>query len=448
MFDLLIWGGLALALVIFAIGPPGKGGALALAYFLSLSLIHVPGVLPFIGSDPGFLDADETKIGFELTVIGMAAFVVGSILAGWMGRQTAPAKDTPPRLAKAFGHLSRRALVLGIVAYFVALPLSKRVPSLTSITAALGTLLTLGFWLALYAASVAADRRRTLATLALLPLLPVATLVAGATMNYAAGWVLSIFAFLFVIAQRRIWFYFGAPIAVFLTLSLFVTYMSWRSDYRAFVQTERTNLSERLDRVWAMITEFQLFDLGSPTHLAALDDRLNQNWLVGAGIIYHESGGAAFAYGGTVPPWAFIPRALWPSKPEIGGSGSISGGGGLVSDFTGIRFAEDTSVGVGQVLEFYINFGIPGVLIGFFGLGYLLMRLDLGIMRSLVTSDGHGLLLRAMPGLTLLNPGGSLLEMIVGSTAAYLTARLVISLRFFDVPQAEQWSRPTSSLRL
>ena len=94
--------------------------------------------------------------------------------------------------------------------------------------------------------------------------------------------------------------------------------------------------------------------------------------------MYHEDGWAAFAYGATVPPWALIPRAVWPDKPDVAGSGDI------VSEFTGIRFAEGTSVGVGQVMEFYVNFGIPGVLIGFFGLGYLLMWLDQGIMRSLL----------------------------------------------------------------
>src|SRR5262249_11549055 len=147
-------------------------------------------------------------------------------------------------------------------------------------------------------------------------------------------------------------------------------------------------------------------------HVEALDERLNQNWLVGAAVMYHEDGFSPFAYGATVPLWAFIPRAVWPDKPDIGGGGSV------VSDFTGIQFAEGTSVGAGQVLEFYVNFGIPGVLVGFFGFGYLLMRLDRGIMSSLAASDTRAFLVRAMPGLVLLNPGGNLLELIVGGAAA------------------------------
>ena len=59
-----------------------------------------------------------------------------------------------------------------------------------------------------------------------------------------------------------------------------------------------------------------------------------------------------------------VPRALWPDKPAVGGGGS------LVTEYTGIPFEEGTSVGAGQVLEFYVNFGIPGVLAGFAGLGF------------------------------------------------------------------------------
>ena len=433
---LLVWAALLVALVALAIGRPGEGGSLTLAYFLGLSLIHVPGVLPFLGSEPGLGDSEATEIGLELTILGMAAFVVGAVLSRRIDQRAAAAKGAPPRRrAQVFELLGRRALALGVVSYFVLIPLSFRVPSLTAVVSPFGTLLILGLWLALYGAAVAADRRRTLATLALLPLLPLATLVTGGFLGYGIFWVLSVAAFLFVIARRRTWFYLGAPVAVFLGLSLFVTYMGERGAIRELEWQDHAGLLDRLDRVSAIVTEFQLLDLSSPEQAAALDGRLNQNWLVGTAVMYHEDGMAPFAYGATVPPWALIPRAVWPDKPGVGGSGDI------VSEFTGIRFAEGTSVGVGQVLEFYVNFGLPGVLIGFFGLGYLLMWLDQGIMRALAVDDMRGLLLRAMPGLTLLQPGGSLMEILVGCVSAYVGAHLVISLRLFDVPLAARRGR-------
>jgi hypothetical protein len=427
---LVIWVGLLIALVLFAIGRPGRGGALTLAYFLGLSLIHVPGVLPFLDPESGLDDWDETQLGFELTLLGMAAFVLGAVMARWMDRRRAVASGASPRRrAQVVEGLGRRTVMLGVVAYFFLLPLSGRIPSLTAVVSPFATLLILGFWLVLYGA-VAADRRRTLANLAVLPLLPMATLVTGGFLGSGVYWMLSVLAFLFVITRQRSWFYVAAAPAVFLGLSLFVTYMGQRVGIREAISQEQAGLLDRLDRASAIITEFELLDLSSPTQVTVLDGRLNQNGLVGAGVINHEDGGAPFAYGATIGLWALIPRVIWPDKPEVGGGGSI------VSDFVGARFAEGTSVGAGQVLEFYINFGIPGVLLGFLGLGYLLMRLDQGIMRSLAADDMHGLLLRAMPGLMLLQPGGNLLEILVGCVAACVTACLVISLRFFNVPSA------------
>jgi hypothetical protein len=428
---LVVWAALLVALVIFAIGRPGEGGALTLAYFLGLSLIHVPGVLPFLASDAGLGDEEMSKIGFELTILGMATFVSGAVVARRNDQRRGAARGAlRRRRTQVFEWLGWRTLALGIVAYFVLIPLSFSVPSLTSVVAALATLLILGLWLVLYGAALAADRRCTLATLVLLPLLPLATLVTGGFLGYGVYWVLSVVAFLFVITRRRIWFYFCAPATVFLGLSLFVTYIGQRVGIRELVWEEHAGMLDRLDRASAIVTEFQLLDLASPTHVTALDDRLNQNWLVGAAVMDHEGGWATFAHGATIPLWALIPRAVWPDKPDVGG------GGDIVTDFTGIHFAAGTSVGAGQVLEFYVNFGIPGALIGFLGLGFLLMRLDQGIMSSLAADDMRGLLPRAMPGLMLLQPGGNLLEILVGCIAAYVGAHLVISLGFFDVPLA------------
>src|SRR5206468_2294765 len=133
---------------------------------------------------------------------------------------------------------------------------------------------------------------------------PLATLVTGGFLGYGVYWVLSVIGFLFVITRRRVWFYAGAPVAAFLGLSLFVTYMGQRAAIREVVWQEQAGMLERLDRVSAIVTDFQLLDLASPTHVAALDGRLNQNSLVGAAVIYHEGGAAPFAYGATVPPWA------------------------------------------------------------------------------------------------------------------------------------------------
>jgi hypothetical protein len=224
----------------------------------------------------------------------------------------------------------------------------------------------------------------------------------------------------------------AAPFVVYFGLSLFVAYMGERNGIRQLVWEKNAGMTERIERISAIFTNFHLLDLTSPADLAVLDDRLNQNGLVGLAISHIETGWAEFAYGATVPLWGLIPRAIWPEKPLVGGGGTV------VGNFTGIRFGEDTSVGAGQVFEFYVNFGTPGVVAGFLLVGFVLLWLDRGIMRALAHDDLSGLLVRALPGVTMLQPGGNLLEILVGLVAAIFIAHLLIHLRALRMV----WSAP------
>ena len=427
---LVLWLALLAVLVIFAVGQKQHGGGLTLAYFVGLSLIHVPGVLVFLGTVVDFPNGLETELGFRLTLMGMAMFVAGAIIAVRTDRS--PGAALPPSARPEdvqFARFGWRFIIAGFAAYFVFVPISFTIPSLTSGIAALGTLLVIGLWIELYGAVLTKNPRRVARGLAMVALLPLATVVSGGFISYGTYWALSVVAFLFVITRRRASFYLAAPAVVFLGLSLFVTYMGERAGIRQVVQQQQASFTDRLDRVSTIVTQFQLLDLNSRIHRSHLNDRLNQNFLVGAGMLRHEDGLTNLAYGSTVPWWAPIPRAIWPDKPAVGG------GGTLVFEYTGIFFGDETSVGVGQVLEFYINFGIPGVIVGFFGLGFLLMRLDRVIMRAFVTNDLRKVLLVAMPALNLLQPGGNLLEIIVGTLTGVLTAHILLSFRVVQLPQ-------------
>jgi hypothetical protein len=428
---LIVWAALLATLVGLVIGRGREGGALTLSYFLGVSLIHVPGALAFLGPVPvvghwGLGDRYATELGFEMAVIGMAAFVAGATLAriiDW--RRAAASPWMLQGQAQAFQRVGRRALTVGALAFFVLLPLAGLLPSMTALVSALATLLIVGLWLVVYGAVLDADPRRLWLTLALLPLLPLATLVTGGFIGYGICWMLSVVAFLFVIVRQRVWFYLAAPLVAYLGLSLFVTYMGQRSAIREIVWQQQAGIVERLDRVSKIATEFQFFDFRYSTHLTALDDRLNQNAYVGRAIERLASGWVDFAYGGTIPFSALIPRAVWPDKPMVGG------GGTLVRDFTGIEFDRYTSIGAGQVFEFYVNFALLGVIAGFLFLGFLLMRLDGGITRALESGDAHGLLLRALPGLALLQPGGNLVEILVAVAGAIVIAHLMMNASFF-----------------
>ena len=122
---------------------------------------------------------------------------------------------------------------MGIFSYFVLLPVSALRAVIDSHHLGLWvTLLILGFWLLALSAETAKDSRQILLILMMLPLLPLATLVTGGFIGFGTAWVLSIVAFYFVIARRRIWFYLATPPVIFLGLSLFVTYFQQRDDIR------------------------------------------------------------------------------------------------------------------------------------------------------------------------------------------------------------------------
>src|SRR5262249_48114281 len=137
----------------------------------------------------------------------------------------------------------------------------------------------------------------------------------------------------------------------FVGLSVYVSYMRDRSEIRDVVWGGQS-LGDRVDRVATTFHAFEWFDPSKDEHLARIDSRLNQSFLVGAAVSRLSDIGG-FAGGETL--WdaliAVVPRALWPDKPVVAGSGN------LVTRFTGIEFAAGTSVGIGQVMEFYVNFG-------------------------------------------------------------------------------------------
>jgi len=433
--DLLIWVALLVGLIFLVIDNRRGVGALTLAYFLILSLSHVPGVLAYLDPDTFQAQEESTKVGFDATLIGMAAFLVGAIAARIWPRRTTRVKAQQFSLsADIFRQLGRRLLIIGTVSYFVILPVSALVPSLTAVMSVMGTLLILGIFLQIYAAVNAKDSRKILLILGGLPLLPLSTLTTGGFIGFGTVWALSITSFLFVIARRRIWFYLAGPPIIFLGLSLFVTYFQTRDEIRGVVWNEGASIVQRLDKIAKLFTDFQFLDLSNNAHRDALDRRLNQNWVVGIGIMQHRENAVGLLYGATVPIWALIPRAIWPDKPAVGG------GQDWVTEFTGIRFGEGISVGVGQVLEFYMNFGMPGILAGFAVLGFILMRLDQRIMCALATRNISQVIRWAMPGLALLSPLGNLVEILVAFVSAMVVSQLLVYSTLLGSPPARKLS--------
>jgi hypothetical protein len=251
-----------------------------------------------------------------------------------------------------------------------------------------------------------------------LPVIPLATVVQGGFIGFGTYWVLAIVTFLFAQSKRRLGYILVSPAVFFLGLSIFVNYMAARNEIRQLVWYEQASIGDRLNRIGSVFQDFEWLDFSNWRHREAIDSRLNQNLLIGAAVEWLESGNVEYASGSTLGSMALalIPRALWPDKPAVGGGGTI------VHDFTGIEFAEGTSVGAGQVLEFYVNFGTLGVIGGFLLYGWLLGRIDLWTIESFRQGDQRRFLFWFLICLALLQPGGNLVEIFGNSVGSAITA--------------------------
>src|SRR5690242_9281615 len=103
--NILLWGALLAALVLLVVDRRLGIGALTLSYFLLLSLGHVPGLLAYLDTHAWF---EATKVGFDVTLIGMIAFSAGAIAARILGRLSSKTKPHQHVSADTFVRLGLR----------------------------------------------------------------------------------------------------------------------------------------------------------------------------------------------------------------------------------------------------------------------------------------------------------------------------------------------------
>ena len=132
-------------------------------------------------------------------------------------------------------------------------------------------------------------------------------------------------------------------------------------------------------------SNFKLLDFTNSDQLRAIDGRFGLNALTGLAVQRVNTGVVPFANGSTIldAALAVIPRAIWPDKPIA------VGGQAYVNLYTGVYFLGSTTVAMGQVMEFYVNYGAAGVFIGFMVLGTVLAVIDKSAALALHKGNQH-----------------------------------------------------------
>lgn len=423
----LIWLAAAV-LILLRHWRSGVGAGLVFSYVLSFGAMHW--LVPVLYLLPWF-DTDRvglTALGMRQSAIAMLAFLAGSEIAmGIVRRRLQMEPESGDAMPLVDNRIVNLYFIVGGLLYGIVLPVAGRLPSVTAIVSAGATLGVVAIGLKCWNAWWKHRSVMFWIWLAGTAMLPVVTVMGQGFLGYGFAAMLTVFAFVASFYRPRWQVMTVGLLLAYVGMSVYVTYMRDRDDIRAVVWSG-SSVTDRVDQVVETFQATEWFSLESEAHLNRVDGRLNQNFLLGAAIVYIEGGSIEFASGATL--WdaliAIVPRALWPDKPDVGGSGN------LVADYTGFRFAEGTSVGIGQVMEAYVNFGTEGVVVVFLVIGGVLSLVDRWAFVRLRAGHASRFLLWYMPGLSFLQVGGSFMELTstaaAGVAVALLLSRLSQSL--------------------
>lgn len=428
-----IWLCVGVVLMLLGTARGRLTAGMPLAYFLELSLIHTPGAAAYLGTPAWDAAAQRTYAGFQQTIIGMIAFLIGVMGARAIAYGRANAGATPSYTPEGLVALDKLALFyLVIGAAYFGMGSLFTIPSLGAFVAATSLMLVVGWSLRIWVADQQRNRVKYCLTIALLPILPLMTVVRQGFVGFGTFWLMAILSFAAAKSKQRIIQLLLAPFVIFAGLSFFVTYMESRTELRKAIWVEQVGMTQRIERFLDIFNKFEWLDSDNRKQREVIEGRLNQNLLVGYAVDRLSYGLVDYAHGRTLEEMAvaLIPRALWPNKPQVGGGGTV------VTDFTGLTFATNTSVGAGQVLEFYVNFGTRGVIGGFLIWGFLIGWLDLRIVENLARDNQKGVLRSYMICLAFMQPGGNLVEIIVSIVGSAVTSQVIGSFILHHIYQS------------
>ncbi len=372
-------------------------------------------------------------IGFEVALLGLIGFLFGTLcVADNTTVKGRGAEISTSRCAATHLPSLNYKVVLSALLFFLVVvsPVIAFLPSLASIGIVVVMVSVVIVSLACYEAWLNGDRKKFFFwLLGSFIGFPLVTLTVMGFVSYGVLKSISVLMFVITFYRPRWAILLGGFLIVYFGLSFYVGYMRERTTIRDSVWGGQS-LINRFKHMSPMITDFNLFNPSNNEHLEYLDMRLNQNFLVGSCVDFMRNGGEDFSGSSNfwVAATAWIPRILWPNKPVTAGSF------GMVSRYTGLKFSESTSVGMGHIMELYTYYGRWSVLVGMFLLGWVVRWFDVRAWKCLQRGDilgfgGFFLICAAM-----LDVGSNIPTMVASMAASLVFWRIiVVILRLYGV---------------
>jgi hypothetical protein len=406
-----IWVGLCAFFVWLQARRAYGGAGFIFIYILLLSVIHLFGAIIHAIPEFALTGANFVVLGFRESLYGLIAFCAGAFLP-ILGRATLEQQAAKEARVVVPHKTIWYLMALGIIFFFARAVLGK-IPSIGASLNAGTTLMVVAMVLGFWTSWIEGRKLQMLFWVALCAGFPLFSLTfqgfLGFGVSVAAIVLLAIASF--YRPQWRVWA-IGIP-AIFFALSLYVTYMRDREKIREEVWGG-SKLASRVEKIKKIYDEFEWLDLKKEEHIQRIDERLNQNALVGM-TVERISTGEIYPVLGITLWWgvqSLVPRIIWRGKAVTAGSMGVAG------YFTGQEYAKGTSVGLGQVMELYGNFKRWGVVIGFFLLGWLISIWDIRCGQALRAGDWKNYSCYFILLVPLLQPGGSAVELFSGTAAA------------------------------
>ena len=392
----LIWG----ALLVIALARIGRTHSnsvgLPFAFIASYTGSHVGALVHLVNSydhsmSPylrGYGYTRETvAVGLEASCLAMISATIGFAMAhkSLLGPQRGSGNVSLPLLHR-FSQATLSCGLCALVAITVLARLGIAVPGLQAVLSVLRNFIVVGACSLVLRRYLMGGVGKAMMMAGLLAILaPAAMLVTTAILADSIELALGIMAFFLSLPTTRakpFWRNFAIFAASTLCAFIFsVAYLQSRDLLRTVVWGGG-DISSAIEVVSESAKSFDVGTVAGFEALALIDGRLNQNIFIGLAIEKLQALPDTYENGETIrlALLGWVPRFLWPDKPERGGSE-------FLEKHTGLKISEGTTFGAGPVFEFYVNFGYIGVALGFLILGFVLRLLDLAAHRALWSGD-------------------------------------------------------------
>jgi hypothetical protein len=389
----------------------GLSLGLPIAYLFAMLLQHLPGAFAHSGGGGRLEDSSATRIGLEFATIGTVCFVIGVIIAQRISWRPTSTSETPWLQQESMRRFSLFCLCGGWIVVWITKLLGSN-PSLWAAIEKAGAIWILGVTIGFLTSVQQRRYGRSFLWLVALSVYPFVVLITAGFLSFGSTSVFVVMSALLVIVRSHVGAYAGLALFSLLCFLAFISYFQNRDDIREAVWGGES-LEQRITRSSRIITDIQWFNFNNPSQLAALDERLNQNQFAGMAAQNIEAGQVDFLHGRSV--WeglqALVPRVIWADKPIFAGSSEF------IREMTGFLVNESTTYGVGQVMEFYVNFGVPSLVVGFLLFGFAIGWIDRNAAAALQAGEFRRAFLWFLPGVAMNAPLASIAE-VTGNIAA------------------------------